>query len=175
MGKLSEKSVKLIEMLLEDPAIKGNLIDDPNKEVYKTLTICEDGSIVLGKTRCLWWNRLIGDEKTLSFIDFAIKVITALSGQANNQNEIVLKGLTEDLIRKAVAADKYDYVVDRLFDVARYGTSGPIHSEAFQIQDKFKEHVDVTCKDGIRIVRLPGSGDKLCTIHVGVVGVDLDD
>lgn len=175
MGKLSLKSVRLIEILLSDPSIKGNLIDDKAKELYKTVTIQEDGSIILGKTRCLWWNHLLGDEKVLSFTDFAFKTVAALSGQKSNVNDIILKGLSEEVIRKAILDDQYDMVVDRLFDAARYGVQGPLNTEGFQISDQIDRHIHIHSEDGVRTVRLPGSGDPLCRVTIGVKGVDWVD
>lgn len=175
MGKLSQKSVKLIELLLSDPTIKGNLIDDQKKELYKTITICENGDIILGKTRCLWWNRLIGDEKILSFTDFAFKTVAALSGQKSNVNDILLKGLSEEVIRKAILDDQFDMVVDRLFDAARYGVEGNLSTSGFSISDKIDRHIHIKSEDGVRMVRLPGSGDPLCRVTIGVKGIDWVD
>ena len=171
-GKLSNKSAKLIEILLSDPSIKQNLIDDQNKELYKTVTINEDGSIVLGKTRCLWWNRLIGDEKKLSFTDFAFKTVAALSGQKRNVNDIILKGLSEEVIRKAILDDQYDMVVDRLFDAARYGVQSSLSTNGFAMSDQIDHHIKIHSDDGVRTVRLPGTGDPLCRVRIGIKGVD---
>lgn len=175
MGKLSSKSVKLIELLLSDPTIRKELIDDKNGELFKTVTIQEDGSIVLGKTRCLWWNRLLGDEKILSFTDFAFRTVAALSGQKCNVNDIILKGLSEEVIRNAIQDDQFDVVVDRLFDAARYGVQGNLNSTGFAVSDHIDKHIDIRCEDGVRTVRLPGSGDPLCLIKVGIKGVDWID
>ena len=173
MSTLSQKSKKEIEMLFMDDTIKHNLIDKKDMELYSKVTINDDGSITLGKTRCLWWNRLIGDEKTISFTDFAMKTVAALSGQKANVNDILLKGLSEEVIRKAIIDQEYDVVVDRLFDAARYGVQTQIATKGFSINDKITSRVEIKSKDGVKVVRLPGSGDPLCEIHLGVTGVNL--
>lgn len=158
-----------------DPTIKRNLIDESKKELYSTVTINDDGSITFGKTRCLWWNKLIGDEFTMSFTDFAFKTTAALSGQKRNINDIILKGLSEEVIKNAIIEEKYDMVVDRLFDAARYGVTSTLNTQGFSINDKLpkNKHVDIQTKDGVKIVRLPGSGDPLCEVKIGITGVNL--
>ena len=158
-----------------DPTIKRNLIDESKKELYSTVTINDDGSITFGKTRYLWWNKLIGDEFTMSFTDFAFKTTAALSGQKRNINDIILKGLSEEVIKNAIIEEKYDMVVDRLFDAARYGVTSTLNTQGFSINDKLpkNKHVDIQTKDGVKIVRLPGSGDPLCEVKIGITGVNL--
>lgn len=173
MSTLSLKSKKEIEILFLDDTIKHNLIDKKELELYSSVTINDDGSITLGKTRCLWWNRLIGDEKTISFTDFAMKTVAALSGQKANVNDILLKGLSEEVIRNAIINKEYDTVVDRLFDAARYGVKTDINTKGFSINDRITSRVDIKSKDGVKVVRLPGSGDPLCEINIGVTGVKL--
>lgn len=173
MKKLSQRSILQIQILFLDPSIKRNLIDDSKKELYSRVTINEDGTITFGKTGCLWWNRLIGDEKTISFADFALKTVAALAGQKCNVNDIILKGLSEEVVRNAIIEEKYDMVVDRLFDAARYGIKGPLNTEGFSVSDKIDKHIKIESKDGIKIARLPGSGDPLCEVRIGVKGIDV--
>lgn len=172
MKKISSRSKLQIQILFLDPTIRRNLIDESKKELYSRVSINEDGSITFGKTGCLWWNRLVGDEKTISFADFAIKTVAALAGQERNINDVILKGLSEEVIRNAVMREDYDTVVDRLFDAARYGVKGPLNTTGFSVSDKIDKHIKIESKDGIKIARLPGSGDPLCEIRVGVKGVD---
>ena len=91
-----------------DDSIRRNLIDDSKKELYSVVTINNDGSITFGKTRCLWWNKLIGDQVTISFTDFAFKTVAALSGQKRNINDIILKGLSEEVIKNAIMEEQYE-------------------------------------------------------------------
>lgn len=156
-----------------DDAIRRNLIDDSKKELYSTVTINNDGSITFGKTRCLWWNKLIGDQITISFTDFAFKTVAALSGQKRNINDIILKGLSEEVIKNAIMEEQYDMVVDRLFDAARYGVQSSLNTQGFSVSDKLPKsrHIDIKSKDGIKIVRLPGSGDPLCEVKIGIKDV----
>ena len=175
MNKLSERSKKQIEILFMDESIKRNLIDDFKKEFYKTVTINDDRSNTFGKTRVLWWNRLIGDEKTISFSDFALRTVAALSGQKRNVNDVILKGLGEEVIRNAILEEQYDLVVDRLFDAARYGVQSSLNTKGFEVTDQIKQHVKIQSKDGVKVIRLPGSGDPLCQVKIGITGVEMID
>lgn len=170
---ISDVSKKLIEILFMDESIKRSLVDEKDNACYKLVTINDDGSITFGKTNIRWWNHLIGDEKTISFTDFALTVVKVLSGQKNNCKEIIVKGLGQEVIKTAIIKEEYDTVVDRLFDAARYGVKGPLTTKGFQISDDIRDHIEIKSRDGVKIVRLPGSGDPLCKVLVGITGVEL--
>lgn len=170
---ISPRSKKQIEILFMDPTIRRNLIDESKKELYSTVVINDDGSITFGKTGCLWWNRLIGDEITISFTDFAFRTVSALAGQQRNVNDVILKGLSEEVIKNAIVEEQYDMVVDRLFDAARYGVKSPLNTQGFSVSDKIKQHVKIQSQDGVRVVRLPGSGDPLCEVKIGITDVNV--
>lgn len=63
---LTEKSVKLIAVMLSEPKIKAAVYEKlDHTEKYKIYTINDDGSITLGSTRFHFWNKIIGCEQTL--------------------------------------------------------------------------------------------------------------
>ena len=128
MQKLTDLSQKYIELLLMDPKIAEAVFMNVDKrESYKILDVNEDGSLTLGKRSWRWYNSLFDLEKTISFKDFAFSVFKALVGMADNYNKSgILKGLSKELIAKAVLEEKYDFVVERLFDVARFATENGV-------------------------------------------------
>jgi hypothetical protein len=148
--KLTDQSQKLMELLLTEPKIAEAVFADiENREIYKILDINEDGSLTLGKRSVRWWNKLFGLERTISFRDFAFCTLRALSGMAANLNKnTILQGLSRELIAKAVLEEKFDFVVDRLFDVARFATEdGRLNTVATPANGKVMpeppvEHVD---------------------------------
>ena len=76
---LSEKSKKIISLLLLEPQIKASVFEKlDHADKYKMYTIQENGDIVLGETKCNFWNRLIGCQRTIPFESFALKVWEAL-------------------------------------------------------------------------------------------------
>ena len=68
--RLTHADALIVQYLLEDPTIRGILVDESKKEVYKRIDIEEDGSIILGKTCFRWWNNLVNDYKVVSFNEF---------------------------------------------------------------------------------------------------------
>lgn len=131
--RLTTHSQMLIRMLLTEPKIAESVFMDVGKrEAYKILDVNEDGTFTLGKRSVRWWNRLFGLEKTISFKDFAFNTFRALVGMASNLNKnTILQGLSQELIAKSVLEEKYDFVVDRLYDVARYAVeSGVLNTVA---------------------------------------------
>jgi len=131
-GLVDKDHVRLMESLLSDPKIAESVLVDINKhETYKNSYINEDGSLVLGKRSLRWWNRLFGLEKTISFKDFAFNAFRALVGMADNMNRnTVLRGLSQEIIASAVLDRKYNEIVDRLYDVARYGVKSVLNTTA---------------------------------------------
>jgi len=130
---ITDKSRKAMEWLLMEPKIaEAIFVDIENKEAYKVLDINQDGTLTLGKRSVRWWNRLFNLEKTISFRDFAFSTLRALVGMASNLNKnTILQGLSQELIAKAVLDKKYDFVIDRLFDVARFAVeSGQLNTVA---------------------------------------------
>lgn len=127
-NNLTDISQKQIEMLLLEPKIAEKVfMDVEQREAYKILDINQDGTLTLGKRSVRWWNRLFNLEKTISFRDFAFSTFSALVGMASNLNKnTILEGLSRELIAKAVLEKKYDFVVARLFDVARFATENGI-------------------------------------------------
>lgn len=66
--------------MLSETGFVKNLIDKKELSYYSKITIDpESKSIVLGKTKVGWWNRLIGDEKEIPFDSFVNQVRTFLS------------------------------------------------------------------------------------------------
>lgn len=155
-----------------DETIKRALIDEKKLEYYKRVDINDDGSITLGKTKRRWVNRLFGDEETKSFVDFCISTTAALSGQRNNVNEILLRGLTRETVVNAVMDKRLEEMVDRLFDAARYGNCSPLQTKGMTLDTDVKEKVKVNSRDGYRTVYLPGSGDPLLRLKIGVKDVE---
>lgn len=130
---LTKQSLKIIDLLLMEPKIAEAVFMDVGKrEAYKLLDIDQDGTFILGKRSVRWWNRLFGLEKTISFKDFAFNAFKALVGMADNLHRSdILQGLSQELIAKAVLEKKYDFVVDRLYDVARFAVeSGVLNTVA---------------------------------------------
>lgn len=142
---LTNHSQKLIELLLMEPKIaEAVFMDVENREAYKILDINQDGTLTLGKRSVRWWNRLFNLEKTISFRDFAFSALRALVGMAENLDKnTILQGLSQELIAKAVLENKYNFVIDRLYDVARFAVkSGTLNTVATPANGKTMPEAD---------------------------------
>jgi len=117
---LSEKSKKLVGMLLLEPQIKATVFEKLDHiDKYKMYTIMDNGDVILGETKVQWWNKLIGCQRTVSFVDFALKVWEALVNLSTGVNQTaIIEGLSREIVMKAVKEKSYDWVVGRLYDVA---------------------------------------------------------
>ena len=154
-GLLDKYHIELVQMLLGDPKIAESVLTDIDKrETYKDSYINEDGSIVLGKRSIRWWNRLFNLEKTISFKDFAFNTFRALVGLTDNLNRNkVLNGLSQEIITKAVLDKEYEEIVDRLFDVARFGAKTTLNSQSTpSISDITPELREKTIRKDVRVI-----------------------
>lgn len=179
---LSDNSRKLIDLMLtQEPKIaEAVFMDVENREAYKILDINEDGTLVLGKRSVRWWNKLFNLEKTISFKDFAFSVMKALVGMASkdpNKN-IILRGLSEELISKAVMREDYDWVIDRLFDTARFGVeSGNLNTVATPATARGRvnsQTVNVQLENKGYIPIYDSVGNVLLHLRLKVDGYSLD-
>lgn len=119
---VSERSVMLIKVLLTDPHIAEKVMENTtDKEKYKICTVREDGTIILGKTSIRWWNQLLSCQDKIPFESFALRVWDALVDLSSGlNNKAIMEGLSREIVMQSVRKLDYDYIVDRLFDVARH-------------------------------------------------------
>ena len=115
-------SVSLIKVLLAEPKIAEKVMENhADKDKYKICTVREDGLIILGKTSFRWWNQLIGCQDKIPFEAFALRVWDALVDLSSGlNNTAITEGLSKEIAKKAQREAEYDWVVNRLFDVARH-------------------------------------------------------
>ena len=115
---VSEQCRLLIQVLLTDPKIAERVFENAaDKDKYKICDIREDGSIVMGKTSCRFWNQLIKCQDKLTFESFALKVWDALVDSSSGLNNVaIMKGLSQEIIMCSVRRKDYDLVVHRLYE-----------------------------------------------------------
>lgn len=128
-GQLSFWDCRHIEELLADPVLLKIWLMDGDKAKYVTVSM--DGKITFGRTKYSWLNWIFKDTKEISFTDFAFKVANALAGQSKNRNEVIFRGISEVVLKKAIADNDYSYVVDALYDTFRYGWEGASSGSRF--------------------------------------------
>ena len=176
MNTRTQHYMLLMQDLLTDPDIQAS-ITNGESEKWAIEDINEDYSITLGKTRCRWWNRLLNDEKTISFNDFALNIVNKLVGQKANVNKVILEGLSIEFVNNAVVRHDNETVIDRLFDCARYGVEGPLNSKGFSVGDVNDKKPrggyqrSMSVRNGLHTVYAP-DGEELCTVELGIVSVD---
>lgn len=138
MDNLSKKGIMMLTLLLKDPILYRNIILDG--EVVTSFSIRPDGSIETARGSCLWWSRLCGDTKTISFTDLTIKLINILIGTENNINVAILEGLEKEFANVNFRRNhSKDWFIDTLFDVYRHGYDGLYSSEYIRFDNSPKK------------------------------------
>lgn len=139
---VSNRSKLLIQVLLTDPKIAETVYEDSkNKDKYKICTICDNGAIVMGKTKYRWWNQLLNCQDVLPFESFALKVWNALVDMSSGiNNTAIMKGLSQEIVMNSVRDKKYDWIIDRLYDcwkhVAQNSAGYSTVPEGTQVSDQ---------------------------------------
>lgn len=71
----------------------------------------------MGKTRFAWWNQLLNCQDVIPFESFALKIWDALVDLSSGiNNTAILNGLSHEIVMKSVRDNKYDWVIERLYD-----------------------------------------------------------
>ena len=186
-GTLSKSSVLLMKYLLSDTRISDKVFNNQkDKSKYKSVSIREDGSILLGKTSYPFWNQLLSCQIEIPFNDFALKVWDALVNLSVGDNSIALEeGLSTEIAKLSQRNGDYDLVVKRLFDCYEHVCNNK--DEAFSAGDSVKSELESRFVNGTNVPKnivinvngmerrvIPfrdSAGDKFIDIEYGVSDV----
>lgn len=155
---------------------------------YQIYTVENDGIVVLGETKCRFWNRLIGCQFKLPFEAFSTAVWDALVDLSTGKNqEAIIRGLSKEIIIQAQREKRYDWVVRRLEDCYDHvcnlvegnqslegdpGKSGQNDSATIFTSGNQPVNVNVNFDGHKRTFRFPDSmGAADLVIEMGVTGV----
>lgn len=185
---LTPKSKGLISVLLLDKEIKANVFEKIDHiDKYKMYTIMDNGDVVLGETKYAFWNKLIGCQRTIPFESFALKVWDALVHLSEGLNQkAIMEGLSREIVMKAVKDKDFNWVVERLDNVARMvaqkssiadgagvstagdGALGPKLNTCNQTE----KSVIINVNGRKQVCHFKDSlGDPMIDVEVGIVGV----
>ena len=116
---LSDESKALIGYLMLNETISNKVMAAGEEgESYAIYSIKDSGIVVLGKTKCQWWNRLIKCQFPLTFQAFVSAVWDALVDLSKGLNkEALIKGLGREIMEKSQREKEYDWVIKRLQEV----------------------------------------------------------
>lgn len=186
-GTLSKSSVLLMKYLLSDTRISDKVFNNQkDKSKYKSVSIREDGSILLGKTSYPFWNQLLSCQIEIPFNDFALKVWDALVNLSVGDNSIALEeGLSTEIAKLSQRNGDYDLVVKRLFDCYEHVCNNK--DEASSAGDSVKSELESRFVNGTNVpknivINVSGmerrvipfrdsAGDKFIDIEYGVSDV----
>lgn len=178
MQVLTERSCLLMQIMFKEPDLFKELIDGKDESYYSRVDIDQEKcEVVLGKTRFKWWNQLCGDEKTISLETFCFKASSMLGSKAENreQGRKIHEGLHND-IENFYRVGKSNDIIDRLFLVGYMGVKTGWSCSSLGVQGASDEphnvRLDIHAGDRNKTFCLPGSGDKIVNIQMGVTGID---
>ena len=181
---LTPKSKGLISMLLLEPQIKTTVFEKIDHiDKYKMYTIKDNGDVILGETKYTFWNKLIGCQRTIPFESFALKVWEALVNLSTGLNQkAIMEGLSREIVMKAVKEKDFNWVVERLDNVAQKSTiaDGAGVSTAgdgafgpkLNTSNQTPSGVIINVNGRKQVCHFKDSlGDPMIDVEVGIVGV----
>ena len=118
MAELNKSSKLNLERILADEDIRNSLLYNGKKP--KTCVLGDDGSLTLGETGMGWWNRFIGCQKVLSFIELVTHLINFMAG-GKNRNDVALDGMYQDFVNFTLKLEDKNRMVDILLTSYLYG------------------------------------------------------
>ena len=133
MKALTLSRKKMLEILLSDPIVLSKVLME--NELPKTVKIKDDGSIIFGKTKYNWINKLVGCFRQVSLLEVSINIADAITGSGNNRNEEGFDCITKNILDSAIKKQDLDRIVDILFDSMRAGTDGELASRFITEED----------------------------------------
>ena len=137
---ISESRKVLLLALFKDEAIRREFLLD-NEKIAPTITIQDDGSVLIQRSRNWFINWLFGGNgQTITFMEVAFRIANVMSGHGSNKNDKIFKGISEEIIEKAIQGKDYDYVVDALFATNMFGFKGGYYASKY-IKTEDKEAV----------------------------------
>ena len=186
---LTPKSKGIISLLLLEPQIKATVFEKLDHiDKYKMYTIQDNGDIVLGETKHSFWNKLIGCQRTVSFVDFALKVWEALVNLSEGMNQKAIReGLSREIVIKAVKDKNYNWVVERLLDIATMvaqkseiangagvSTAGDgVLGPELNAGNKIPKEIIINVNGRKQICQFKDSlGDPMFNVELGIVGLN---
>ena len=185
---LTEWSMGLMNQLMMDSNIADKVrAKGVEGKSYAIFNVRDDGIVVLGETRYKFWNQLIGCQVKLPFESWALAVWDALVCLSKAANATAIEeGLSVEIAKKAQREDKYNWVVNRLFEVfehvcnnrnggaslegdQRKSGSSVVVSQAQPASDTV---VNVVLPNMRRTFRFPdATGKAFLDVEMGVVGL----
>lgn len=102
-----------LKHMLSDESFVSILLTD-EKEVGQTLDIQEDGSIIIGKTKNKFLNRLFMGEVKMSINDLCLRLINVITGKRGGKNNKAFESLTKDFMY-ALDNENYSWIISRIF------------------------------------------------------------
>ncbi len=185
---LTDMSVSKICMLMLDETIAEKVKSAGGEGKSFEIFEVDDttGMIILGVTRFKWWNQLIKCQVKLPFTSWALAVWDALVCLSKSANATAIEeGLSVEIAKKAQREDKYNWVVNRLFEIYEHvcnnknggasleggpGKSGP--SVVVPATPAGDTVVNVVLPNMRRTFRFPdATGQAFLDVEMGVVGL----
>lgn len=113
---LTRASILQMRYLLEEEKISNKVYNNlKDKDKYPLCTICDDGTIILGKTKYHFINQLLSCQDKIPFESFALRVWDALVELSSGENSKALKkDLTIEIAKKAIVEGDYNGLVKKL-------------------------------------------------------------
>jgi len=112
----------MLMVLLEKPEIMGKLLLEG--EIAQSVSVLDDGSILLSKSKYVWWSKIFNDIRVISFNDLAIQIIEVLSGVGKSKNEIVLNGLRAEFTDLLFKQNDKNRLIETFMVVLLVGADG---------------------------------------------------
>lgn len=136
--KLSNQKKALLKIILGDKKFLHLLLDEKDLEIFKHITIDDDGNVIFGKSKYNFINYAFNTKIVVSFADITAKIIRALKDGIDKSSEMgrrITCSLNQEYLDNILDSDDKNKLVDSLFMIYYHGYEGEFSSSGRKLTD----------------------------------------
>lgn len=135
---LSNQKKALLKIILNDNKFLHLLLDERDLEIYKHITIDDNGNVIFGKSRYNFINQAFNTKILVPFTDISAKIIRALKDGIDENSEMgqrISNALNQEYLDNILNSDDKNKLVDSLFAIYYHGYNGEFSSSGQKLTE----------------------------------------
>ena len=135
---LSKQKKALLNIILSDKKFLHLLLDEKDLEIYKNISIEDNGNIILGKSKYGFINQAFNTKIVVPFTEISAKIIRVLKDGIDKNSEIgqrISNALNQEYLDNILDSDDKNKLVDSLFAIYYHGYDGEFSSSGRKLTE----------------------------------------
>ena len=136
--KLSNQKKALLKIILNDNKFLHILLDEKDLEIYKHITIDDDGNVIFGKSKYNFINIAFNTKIVVPFTEISARIIRALKDGIDKESEMgqrISCALNQEYLDNILDSDDKNKLVDSIFAIYYHGYDGEFSSSGRKLTE----------------------------------------